>query len=171
MSLSVLGYMIGKEGDVTTKYNNFKFSKSNNQWATKVDGKQFLFHYHPTQVDSINISKHIVEKINNSYQLYQTSDENSTYKEAIALAQFEILNSLSQRNKYIVNGFTKPSKFSLPVINCFNATITVPVIIFEKSNITEISEENNCIFLRARSESDMISIKDRLLYGILGIIA
>ncbi|GAG16543.1 unnamed protein product, partial [marine sediment metagenome] len=32
MTLSVLGYMIGRGSEETTKYNNFKFTKANNKW-------------------------------------------------------------------------------------------------------------------------------------------
>lgn len=170
MSLSVLGYMVGREGEDVTKYNGFKLFKVDNQWATKISGKQYLFYFHPTQVERINVSKSIIEKINQSMQIYLTSDENSTNKEAIALTQFEISNSWSQNNKYIVDGFTKNNKYSKPVITCLNATSYIPVLMFEKYNVTEISEENKCIFLRARSDQDFLALKDRLIYGVLGII-
>jgi len=170
MTLSVLGYMAGRNGEDTTTYKSFKFFKSSNMWATKINGNNLLFHYHPSQVDYINISSSIIQRINNSLQIYQTSDENSTNKQAIALAQFEIVQQLSFSNKFIVNGFTDENQYNLPVITCLNATENIPVLMFEKYNETSVGEENNCILIKARSDNDFIALKDRILYGVLGII-
>jgi len=170
MTLSVLGYMIGRNGEDVTTYKSFKFFKSNNMWATKIDGKNVLFHYHPSQVDYMNISPSIIEKINNSLQIYQTSDENSNNKQAIALAQFEIVQQLSLMNKFFVNGFTAENQYNLPIITCLNATENIPVLMFTKYNETTVEDENNCIYVKARSDNDFIALKDRILYGVLGII-
>jgi len=170
MVLSVLGYMIGRNSEDTSAYNGFKFFKTNSQWAVKIDGKNVLFYFHPSQVDYINISSDVISKINNSVQLYQTSDKDSLNKQAIALAQFEMMQYLSLKNQYVVNGFTSENEFNLSVITCANATGYVPVLIYQKSNETKIYEENNCIMLDARSDSDFIALKDRILYGVFGII-
>lgn len=171
MTLSVLGYMIGRNSEDVTSYNGFKFFKQNNQWASKIDGKNIIFHYHPSQVDYINVSKEIIGKINSSVQLYQTSDINSTNKQAIALAQYEMTQDLLLRNQYAVNGFIAKNEFNLPIITCNNATEYVPVLMYQKSNETKIYDKNSCIMVEARSDSDFIALKDRILYGVFGIIS
>jgi hypothetical protein len=172
MTLSVLGYIVVQNtGQSTTTYKDFKFLNVNNQWYTKIGGKNILFDYHPAQVEYINVSKTIIDRINSSVQLYQTSDVNSSDKQAIALAQFDIVQDLSLRNQYAVNGFTTENEFNLPVITCANSTQYVPVLMYQRSNETDIYDKDNCIILEARSDSDFIALKDRILYGVFGIIS
>ena len=170
MSLSVLGYMFGKDSSEPSKYKNFKFVRTQRGWEAKLNDQKLIFNYHPSQVEQINVSKAIIEKLNNSVQIYLTSDENSKNKQAIALAQFELSNIFSKYNKYLTVGFTDKNNFNFTVITCANATAYIPVILFEKYNTTEVSESNNCLLLRSRSDQDFIALKDRILYGVLGII-
>jgi hypothetical protein len=170
MSLSVLGYMIGKDSNDSSKYNGFSFIKTQKGWKTEANNKEIFFGYHPSQVSNINISKEIIQKINNSFQIYTTSDENSLNKQSIALSQFEFSNIMQDYNKYTVIAFTDQNNFNKPIITCANATSFVPVIMFEKYNQTEVTESGNCIYFRSRSDADFIALKDRVLYGVLGII-
>lgn len=172
MTLSVLGYMIGSGFEDQTKfnYNDFKFTQINNRWTTKINNKDVVFDYPPFQVENINVTTSIIEKIKNSPQIDTTSDFNSTFKEIIALAQFGLAQTLAINNQFLRSGFTTKNEFDLPVITCDNATTFVPVLIFQKSNETIIYEENNCIILKAKSNQDLIALKDRLLYGVFGII-
>ena len=65
---------------------------------------------------------------------------------------------------------TEVNEFTLPVITCDDATSSVPVLYFVESNETKIYSENGCIIAEAKFETDLLRIKDRLLYERLGII-
>lgn len=172
MTLSVFGFMIGSGFEDQTKfnYNDFKFNQINNRWKTKINNYDVTFDYSPLQVEHINISPNIIEKIKNSPQIDTTSNINSSFKEVIALSQYNLAQLLAINNQFLRSGFTTKNEFDLPIITCENATTFVPVLIFQKSNETRIYEENNCIILKARSEQDVITLKDRLAYGVFGII-
>ena len=58
----------------------------------------------------------------------------------------------------------------MPIIACDDATPLIPVIYFVESNETKIYKQENCIIAEADTSVDVIRIKDRLLYGIHGII-
>ena len=170
MTMSVLGYMIGKDSEDSLKYNDFKFFIVGNMYKTEVNGNSIYFNYNPLQIESIEIEDSIIEKLKNSVQIDTTSGVNSSYKESIALAQFELVNYLSSNNQFLRTGFTTENEFNLPVITCLDSSESVPVLMFEKSNETKIYSEGNCIILNARSENDFLALKDRILYGVFGII-
>ena len=77
--------------------------------------------------------------------------------------------SLNNFNIFIRSGFTTPQN-NFPVLSCDDATEFVPVVYFKSGNFTKISLENNCILAEAAAHADVIRLKDRLVYGILGII-
>ncbi len=172
MTLSVLGYMIGSGFEDQTKfnYNDFKFNQINNRWKTKINNYDVTFDYSPLQVEHINISSNIIERIKNSPQIDTTSNINSSFKEVIALSQYNLAQLLAVNNNFLRGGFTTENEFNTSIITCNNTVSYIPVLFFQKSNETKIYEENNCIILKARSEQDVIAIKDRLAYGVFGII-
>ena len=172
MTLSVLGYMIGSgfEDQTKLKYNDFKFNKINNRWKTQINNYDVTFDYSPPQVEHINISLNIIERIKNAPQIDTTSDINSKFKEVIALSQYNLAQLLALNNNFLRGGFTTENEFNTSIITCETATQFIPVLFFQKSNETKIYEENNCIIMKARSEQDVIALKDRLAYGVFGII-
>jgi hypothetical protein len=170
MTMSVLGYMFGKDTAEQLSYNDFKFNRIGNRWATNIDKTEYVFDFFPSQVDTINVSSDIINSLKESMQIDMTSDINSEFKEAIALAEFELSNYLTFNNQYARIGFTQLNEYEKPMITCIDATMSVPVIIFETSNETKVYTEGNCIIAKSKSDSDFIAIKDRLLFGLIGII-
>ena len=95
MTLSVAGFMIGQNSQDEIKYNDFKFIGTTNRWITTINNQNIAFNFLPSQVDSINVSDEIIERLKNSVQIDTTSYLNSTHKEIIALTQFELSSVLS----------------------------------------------------------------------------
>ena len=170
MTSSVIGYMIGSESEEYDKYGDYKFFRVGNKWLLKTDKGELNFYYFPTQVKTINISESVLDTIKNSLQIDMTSDINSSYKESIALSQFELSNALVLNNQYLRTGFTTENEFNIEVITCEDATVNVPVMMFEKSNETRAYSLGNCIILKGRSDLDFIAFKDRIVYEVFGII-
>jgi len=170
MTLSVLGYMFGENSSEKIKYNGFNFFVENNKLATKINDKTFYFEYSPEKITSINISPEIISKLKNNFEIDMTSDPDSYSKEAIALVEFELSEALFNNNQFTRLGFLKTNSFNISIINCSSAKENMPVIVFEDYNETFASINENCIFLKAKSEQDFTLMKDRLLYGILGIV-
>ncbi len=170
MLSSTIGYVF--KGGSKEKYNDFSFSRTDDgTWYTKVNGKQLAFHYFPSDLEDINLSSEIVDKIKNTNMIYFTYDPESRYREDIAMLSFELTNILWQDFKiYATNGLTKNNTFNAPVINCNNATITTPVIYFNESNQTEIHLNSDCIVLNGRTGIDFLILKERLLYALFNVI-
>ena len=152
------------------KYKGIKFTQQNNQWSTTINNQKLLFNYLPIDVEQITLNQDIKSAIYNKPQLDITSDVNDTFSEEIALAQYTIALALNNVNIYPRPGFTTNNKFNLSIITCKDATQAVPVILFKQSNQTKVSIKDNCIIAEAKNNFDILRIKDRLLYSILGVI-
>ncbi|MBI2522934.1 hypothetical protein HYW19_00940 [Candidatus Woesearchaeota archaeon] len=161
------GFGAGSSGIV--KYKGLKFIDKGNFWSVKVNGREVLFTYLPDETDSIGVESLAIEKLKRVVQIDTTSEFNDTLAEPIALAQFQMGTTLFNFNIFVRNGFTS-DYLNFPTITCEDATQFVPVIYFKESNATNLHIENNCIMAEAANAADVIRLKDRLVYGILGII-
>ena len=161
------GFGAGSGGSV--KYNGLKFIDKGNFWSANVNGREALFTYLPDEAASINVESSAVERLKNVVQIDTTSEFNDTLAEPIALAQFQMGTTLSNFNIFARNGFTAEQQ-NFPVITCNQSTNFVPVIYFKSSNATKVYLDNNCITAEALTQADVIRVKDRLVYGILGVI-
>ena len=124
----------------------------------------------PSEVESISALDDSFKILQDKFEIDATYDLNSTYKEAIALAQHQMELTLSAYDIYVRKGFTANNTYNLPIITCNNATFNVPVVYFKQGNATSIHDESNCIIAEASTNADFIKAKDRLLYGILGVM-
>ncbi len=167
---SVIGYMFGRGSEESFDYNRYNFFKRGNKYILKVDKTEFGFDYFPSSVEDINISTEILNKFSNKVEIDITSDNNSKFREGIAVAQYDIEQYLNTKGTYFARGLTTENDLGMPVIVCENATIKVPVIYFKESNQTKVQINKGCIILEAEEELDFIRIKDRIIYGLLGVI-
>ena len=152
------------------KYKEFSFVNRNNVWLANVNGRQAAFTFLPTEVEKINLSADIISRLQNKFEIDVTSDFNSTNAGAIALAEHQMGLTLAEYNIYLREGFTSNSSFNFPIIKCENSNKNVPVIYFKSSNTTSVYSEGDCIIAEGHKDADFIGVKDRLLYGILGVI-
>lgn len=152
------------------KYNGLSFSSNGQIWTAKINGLEAAFSFLPADVQDISVKDDFSKILSGKYEIELTSEVNSTNKEYIALAEHQIGLTLGSYNIFISKGFTTNNSFGLPIISCSNATQYTPVIYFRNSNSTSISVQNNCVVAEASSNTDFIRVKDRLLYGILGVM-
>lgn len=152
------------------KYDDTKFVKrpSQNIWLAKINGKEAAFTFLPNEVEDITIEN--PEKLQDRLEIDATYDANSTRKQSIALAQHQMALTLASYNIYLRRGFTSNNTFGLPVITCKDSSANVPVIYFRQGNATKILSENSCIIAEAPTDADIIRVKDRILYSVLGVI-
>jgi hypothetical protein len=171
MVSSILGYMFGSDDANTYKYNKITFYQKNLAWAAKISNKDYEFNYFPDTIDYINVSSGIVSRIKSTFQLDCTYDLNDTHAQDLALAQQYIELTLMQSNSiYVRKAATAQNKYNLPVLTCKNATSAVPVIYLRIANETKIYSEDNCIIAQGRDGADILRVKDRILFGVLGVI-
>ena len=151
------------------KYNDFEFINRGAFWATIVNDREAIFTYFPTDVELLIINDNVINRLKNVVQIDVTSKFNDTFAEEISLAEFNMGITLNNFNIFVRSGFTSEQQ-NFPVIKCEDSTNFVPVIYFKSSNTTKVYLEDNCIVAEAISRIDVERIKDRLIYGILGII-
>ena len=168
-SVSFVYYGFSGAGE-TVKYKELKFVKFPDRWEAKIDGRNAAFSFLPSDVESISAFNDSFGRLQGKLEIDVTYDLNSTYKESIALAQHQLGLTLAEYNVFVRKGFTTNNTFNIPIITCSDAIPTVPVVYFRYGNTTNIHAENNCVIAEASTNADFIKVKDRLLYGILGVM-
>jgi hypothetical protein len=168
MITSVMGFL-WKGGPPKVEYNGVPFTQEPEGWSANINNQKMIFNYHPNEVEYLNMSPEIAQRLT-TVEIDTTYDINDSYAEYIAKVQYTLATGLSGFDIFIVGGFTAENEFNRPVITCDDATIYVPVVYFKQSNQTKVSLEGNCIIAEARKGEDLIKIKDRLAYTVLGIM-
>ena len=156
--------------DETAKYNGIKFVRYPDRWEAKINGINAAFSFLPSDVENILVIEDFSSRLQNKIEIDAAYDLNSTFAQAIELAQYQMGLTLGVYNIYVRRGFTANNTFNRFIITCNDATENVPVVYFKSGNATKISLEKNCIVVEASTNTDFIKAKDRLLYGILGVI-
>ena len=171
---SGFGIMFGgfsSSGDNKAEYGDYSFTFSNDMFITKIDGQNVKFYYLPQEVEDINVSEDIINRLKNTMQIDVTSDYDSLVRQEIAGLQFYLKQTLEPiKSLYIRNGFIQENEYNITVITCNDADPSVPVILFEYSNQTSIESEGNCIVIYGESGQELTMQTTRLMYGMLDII-
>lgn len=157
-------------GGASATYNGFKFFNRGDFWSTNIDGREAMFTYFPSEIEPIPADDNAISRLKNTPQIDITSDINDTFAEGIALAQYQMGITLSSFNVFTRNGFTNQTKYNAPIITCNDSTNFVPVVYFTKGNATRIYMQDDCVIAEAGNHADVIRLKDRFVYGILGVI-
>ena len=172
MLMSVVGFMWkGGSGGSASEYNGHEFRLTQDRlWQTDHSGQRITFYNHPTEVESIGMDSGAAESLKGTRMAYITSDPDDSLKSYIGKAEFEMKRMMDNRGTYLEYAFTGDNEFNKTIITCRNATPSVPVLYLKSSNETGIVYENNCIIMKAESMHDVMALRDRLLYGFLGVI-
>lgn len=158
-----------EQGENSLQYNGLTFVLRNNFWTVVHDDIPLSFVYAPQDVEMIAFDNDAASRLKNAVEIDLTSDFNDTFAEGIALAQYQMVIVLQPYDNFLRQGFTT-KQGNFPAITCKDSSASVPVIYFRKGNSTRLSFEDNCIIAEAATIQDMIRVKDRIVYGMLGII-
>lgn len=167
---SMFGFM-WSGSKTKVEYKGFKFVQlETGRFMLNIGNSRIAFNYFPSELEWINVSRQI-KSLLSTPMVYLTSNPNSTYAETIAQLQFSFAQLLDEtRGIYVQNAFTAETEYGIPVVTCENATSSVPVIMIEKSNSTEITLDQNCIVVNAKDRQEMFMAYERLLYSIFGVM-
>ncbi|MEA2037983.1 MAG: hypothetical protein U9O94_10840 [Nanoarchaeota archaeon] len=169
MISSVIGFLYGGETN-QFKYGDIKFIRTVDGWQTSVNNKRVTFDYFPGDLEYIEMDPAITMLLANKPEVDLTSNTEDLFLEDIALAQYNMNLVLNNLNVYVRMGFDTNNSFDLPIITCEDSSMAVPVIYFKRSNQTNITLEDSCVIVEASNSNDVLRIKDRLLYSMIGII-
>jgi len=157
-------------GGGSVKYNGFSFTQTQTGILSEINDRDFLFGYYPAEVEYIQVDNSIVDTLRSSRMTYITSDVNSTEAQAIGGFAYSLGQALESKGLYAQVAFNSSNRFNFPVVTCKDATSFVPVIFVQVVNSSSIYQENNCIFINSTSAPGIERLRDRLVYGVLGVI-
>ncbi len=173
MVLSVFGIMFSgyNSGEASDEYNDHKFKRMPLGWYTEVDGQRVEFKYLPQELEVLDMSQDVIDRVKAARVMYLTFDPNSKIVSSLELARFELAKSLAMSfGIQTIPGIVEESdQYDLPVVGCENATAMLPVLVFTEANRTDAYISDNCIVIETDDHS-AVAMKDRLIYGMLDII-
>lgn len=176
MVLSGVGFIMdmGRGGTNSGEYNGYDFRQTEQgRWVVEIDGRQIAFSYHPSLVDYINVSSEAISRLRNTQGLHVTFDPKDQYVGDIEDIRFEMDNELwSLFGMDTYPGVIAESEDypGFPVIDCGDGTATVPVLKFVSGDETKVEYSGNCITAVADTRDDFLRLKERIYYGLLGVI-
>lgn len=169
MITSIVGFIYS--GGSGVKEFDLKFNQKQGRWSTIIDNREAIFTFLPSEVYELEVKSEIISRMTNTLEVDATYDANSSDAQAMALAIYEIQRTFSFNfDKFLRAGLTTNFSQNIPIITCDDATAAVPVVYFKQGNETKVYLEGDCIIAEARNANGIIRIKDRLLYGMFGVI-
>lgn len=154
------------------KYNGHTLKVVENNYVTEIDGKQLTFYFLPENVENLNFSEDIKAKLSSPILtiLFDPEDENIEYMDLLRFELIELSSSEAIKT-YFLPAMTKESDiYNLPIMSCDDATATQPTLYFLTGNSTKIYQDNNCIIFQGTYGTDIVRLRDRLLYQLSGIM-
>lgn len=168
MTLGGLGTFGGND---RMKYGDFKFQIIDNRYVTEINEQPMPFYFLPSQVDYINVSSIVTNKLREAYLVMMTF--NPKDKDSIQVMEVVRFDFSRYLGKVVYNGILEGSpEYDLPLLTCANATLQTPVIILNTtalSSTASVVESGNCIYLNARG-TEFLRLRDRILYSYHGVI-
>ncbi|MEM4755873.1 MAG: hypothetical protein QW594_01955 [Candidatus Woesearchaeota archaeon] len=159
------------------EYNGFNFIQQQTKdglfWSIKINKKQFLFQWHPSQLEEIPFTS--TKPLLTESQKIAISSPNpkslgETQANDLAYGIYMLDNHLKAIGKEVVHGLSDATGFDIPKITCEDASPQMPVIVFMYANQTAVSVEQNCILLIGRSSTELLMISERMQYELLGVM-
>ena len=172
MIFSIGGFLISFRSPASAeRYGDYAFTRQGNLWITRIDKIPVPFHYLPGQLVFYNIDEKILNGLKNTKAVIVTFDPNTTSLQSIELVRFELKEDFPKFfDIFVAEGISREDeRYNLPIITCENATQFVPVILFVENNVTSIRVKDNCIIISGIHD-EFLKMKDRIMYGMLGII-
>ncbi|MBN1385897.1 hypothetical protein JW968_02850 [Candidatus Woesearchaeota archaeon] len=173
MISSIAGFLYMGGGTQTSNYNGHKFKLlSNRMWETEVNGVSYYFYYLPEEVQNLNLNPDAYHLLQDSNAIGLTFNPKDKNIQTIDLLRYDLGISFSQLGKHLEQGMannTNPA-YTLPLMTCEDATPEKPVIYIRTSNTTGLNLDGYCAIMEGFGNMDMIAVRDRILYQMLGIL-
>ncbi len=156
----------------TSTYGNYTFTPAQNKWKTEINGNDLTFTYLPEQLEHTNISLDAIQILQSTRVFWITYDPYSEFSDLLGGIQYTNDDLLKLgKQMYVQRALLNNSEYpDLPQINCGNATVTEPVLMFMQANETNLNIDKSCIIISAANDEDFLKLNERLMYSILGVM-
>lgn len=172
MITSIIGFLGNSQNTEGIDYKGYTFTQTPQGWNVKVGEEKYTFYTNPYEAEKYNLSSDAVEMLKASKYIVATFDTSFDDLQALDIARFDLANELdSGLGITVFSGVAEEnSTYPLPVITCDNATSMIPVVYFKSSDRAMIKRDGFCVVLEAPTGVTALKLKDRLVYGMLGIM-
>ena len=167
MVFSTFGFILSEStGNAQTfSYKGKSFVLTEEGLFTLINGKKVFFTSLPDRLESIAVEDSVKKLFKETPVITISYNPYSEDAELLGYAQFSFEDrSIKLGRPIVINALTNAQNFSLPEINCVNASQTSPVLIFEKSNTSSAQLKNDCVVVKYSSQQDLLEIVDKLVY-------
>ena len=174
MVASIFAIVIDNQSQSVPEYNKHKFILGTVGYKTKINSKYVEFYNYPSDLERVPLDQDIIAKLKNSQGVafvFDPEDNVTDNLQYIDLIRYDIQTQLDKPTYFGIT--VNSSKYSLPIINCANATVAFPFVLINISTNTSFSvssEYPNCIIMNARLK-ELLAAKDRLIYTYYGIMS
>jgi hypothetical protein len=159
--LSIFGYSFGRgnteDENSGITYNGYAFIEKSGFWITEIGDVEFSFKNSPNETEQINSN---LKPLDNYYNkpLYILSDNMESSSEI-----YRNMNYLIKRMQIACLDEEECEEENAPIKNC-----TDNFIIIKEANVTEVIQEDNCVFIKGKKE-DLVNITDGFLLKLIGV--
>ncbi len=154
------------------KINNYTLTKSRSGWSLEYEDEKLDFTLSPLQVDYLNLSEDVLDKIERSIVFYYSVNSSSEIVPAVSFAVLESSYNAQKVGKIkLLYGFEDYPEGKI-ALDCKNQT-NAPIFIFRKGEDFEVindGENEFCYYVYATNEFDVVSFSNAIAYLKLGII-
>jgi len=173
MVFSVLGIWQGSDNGMPD-YNEFKITQKDNKYEIKTDKGTVQGYTYPGYLEGISLDTTLSAYVSLLYSPYVTilfdpADPALAYVEVLRMELAQ--TDLSPLGKSVAFAVTQANDtYQYPVANCSS---TAPIIYIHTTNTTttaQIYQDENCLVLEALTWKDLITLKDRLVYTLYGVM-
>ncbi|MCK4647633.1 hypothetical protein KAT24_01745 [Candidatus Pacearchaeota archaeon] len=161
--VSIFGYSFGRGGNAKKNkiiYNGYEFVEQNGFWFTEIGNFEFSFRYNPNEIKQIDSDLNFLESYYEK-PLYISSDDIESESEIYRNLMYQ--NSIIQRMQLACLEGEECANDELPIKTCDDN-----FIIIRESDVTEVVQEDNCVFIRGEAE-ELAKITDAFLLKIIGV--
>lgn len=180
MLLSGVGFYFGSSSSgATFRYNGFKFEQDTQlgRVILHAKNKDVLFYDTPQNVVQFKADNQLLVTLKNSLQFYLTFDPNGDQLQTMDLVRFDLSKTLNDDFSVVVgngildNDTNQTAYLTYPIVTCANATRYVPVVVLGIGNETALAQNTtNCFVVSAAQSSDLLRMRDRILYSFYGVL-
>ena len=170
MITSVIGFVSLNSLEKEYRYNGHTFTRDQDGYHIVVDKRELVFTYLPGDLSDVNISGNSAAALKHTRLIMASSQLDSASAQGIAGSVYYLRNALAPYNIYVLSGFTNQGSRPAPVISCKNATIYIPVIVFEDANTSEVITAGNCIRVQVASPEYPSKFTQKVVYTVAGIV-
>lgn len=173
MTSSILAIWQGSsDTSAQPDYNEHKVTVDNNKYKIKTDAGYAYGYTYPSSLESYTIDPALLSYLLSSDTvsiLFDPADPSLPYIEVLRydLSQDDL------RDLGITTAFAMTQEnatYPYPVVSC--ATTTSPTLYLKTANVTSgtIYQDVGCVVLAAPTWQELVRIKDRLVYGLYGVM-